>query len=137
MHEHWIADQMRRIEVSGIRKVFDLAAHLKDPVNLSIGQPHFPVPEPIKAAAKAAIDRTRTATPSRRASPSCGQRFWRDVRKQFPNQADRELFVTSGTSGGLVLALVLRHSIPATRSSSSIPTSSCIRTSSRWPAARR
>ena len=48
MHDRWIADRMRSIEVSGIRKVFDLAAHLKDPVNLSIGQPHFPVPAPIK-----------------------------------------------------------------------------------------
>ena len=44
MHDHWIADRMKQIEVSGIRKVFELAAHLKDPVNLSIGQPHFPVP---------------------------------------------------------------------------------------------
>ena len=56
MTDHWIAERMRGIEVSGIRKVFDLAANLKDPVNLSIGQPHFPVPEPIKAAAKKAID---------------------------------------------------------------------------------
>ena len=52
-----LADRTRRIEVSGIRKVFDLGRSLKDPVNLSIGQPHFDVPEPIKTAAKAAIDR--------------------------------------------------------------------------------
>ena len=38
MQEHWIAERMRDIEVSGIRKVFDLAAKLKDPVNLSIGR---------------------------------------------------------------------------------------------------
>ena len=44
MHEKWIANRVKSIEVSGIRKVFELAAHLKDPVNLSIGQPHFPVP---------------------------------------------------------------------------------------------
>ena len=50
MHEHWIAERMKHIEVSGIRKVFDLAAHLKDPVNLSIGLPHFPVPTAIKEA---------------------------------------------------------------------------------------
>ena len=47
------------------------AGTLKDPVNLSIGQPHFDVPEPIKAAAKAAIDAATTATPSPRASPNC------------------------------------------------------------------
>ena len=57
MHERWIADRVKGIEVSGIRKVFDLAVQLKDPVNLSIGQPHFPVPAAIKEAAKAAISR--------------------------------------------------------------------------------
>ena len=51
MHERWIADRMRAIEVSGIRKIFDLAAKLEDPVNLSIGQPDFPIPAPIKQAA--------------------------------------------------------------------------------------
>ena len=56
MHDRWIADRMQQIESSGIRKVFELARSLKDPVNLSIGQPHFDVPEPIKAAARAAID---------------------------------------------------------------------------------
>src|SRR5262249_44803299 len=49
--DHWIAERMRSIESSGIRKVFDLARSLKDPVNLSIGQPDFDVPAPIKAAA--------------------------------------------------------------------------------------
>src|SRR5438046_1389332 len=50
MHEHWIGKRMERIEASGIRKIFDLAAHLKDPANLSIGKLHFPVPAKVKAA---------------------------------------------------------------------------------------
>ncbi|MFM8985317.1 MAG: hypothetical protein ACKONH_04545, partial [Planctomycetia bacterium] len=41
---------------SGIRKVFDLAAKLDDPINLSIGQPDFPMPPAAREAAKAAID---------------------------------------------------------------------------------
>ena len=45
----------RAIDASGIRKVFDLAAKLKDPINLSIGQPDFPVPERMKQAAIDAI----------------------------------------------------------------------------------
>ena len=57
MSQDWIAERMRSIESSGIRKVFDLARSLKDPVNLSIGQPHFDVPAPIKASAVAAIER--------------------------------------------------------------------------------
>ena len=57
MHDHWIAQRMRSVEVSGIRRVFDLARSLKDPVNLSIGVPHFDVPAPVKAAAIDAIRR--------------------------------------------------------------------------------
>ncbi len=32
--QHWIADRATRIEVSGIRKVFELGRSLKDPINL-------------------------------------------------------------------------------------------------------
>jgi aspartate/methionine/tyrosine aminotransferase len=106
MHERWIADRMKQIEVSGIRRVFELAAHLKDPVNLSIGQPHFPVPTPIKEAAKRAIDQDKNAYTVTQGIPELRARILADVRKTLtPSDADRELIVTSGTSGGLVLAL--------------------------------
>ena len=39
MHDHWIADRMNRMEVSGIRRAFELAKQLPDPINLSIGLP--------------------------------------------------------------------------------------------------
>jgi aspartate aminotransferase/aminotransferase len=105
MHEEWIAERMKHIEVSGIRRVFDLAANLKDPVNLSIGQPHFPVPAPIKAAAKAAIDQDKNGYTSSQGIPELRNKILADVRKRFPINGDRELFITSGTSGGLALAL--------------------------------
>ena len=39
----------------GIRKVFDLGEALTDPINLSIGQPDFDVPEPVRQAGIDAI----------------------------------------------------------------------------------
>ena len=45
------ADRMKYFDSSGIRKVFDLASKMTDPINLSIGQPDFDVPEEIKEAA--------------------------------------------------------------------------------------
>ena len=66
-----IADRMKAITASGIRKVFDMAASLPDPVNLSIGQPHFDVPEKAKEAAIAAIREGRNKyTPSPRSITS-------------------------------------------------------------------
>ncbi len=104
MHDRWIADRMHHIESSGIRKVFELARSLKDPVNLSIGQPHFDVPEPIKAAARAAIDQGYNGYTVTQGIPELRDKILADVRKSYPHP-DRELLITSGTSGGLLLAL--------------------------------
>src|SRR5260370_20801470 len=104
MHDQWIAERMRHFESSGIRKVFDLARSLKDPVNLSIGQPHVDVPAPIKAAAHAAIDRGDNGYTVTQGIPELRAKILADVRKCY-NHRDREVFITSGTSGGLLLAL--------------------------------
>src|SRR5438128_11242866 len=104
MHSHWIADRMQHIESSGIRKVFELARSLKDPVNLSIGQPDFDVPEPIKAAAHDAIDRGYNGYTVTQGIPELRAKIEAGVRKRY-NHPDRQLFITSATSGGLVVAL--------------------------------
>jgi aspartate aminotransferase/aminotransferase len=40
---NWVSRRAEQVDASGIRKVFDLAAKLKDPINLSIGLPDFDV----------------------------------------------------------------------------------------------
>src|SRR5438093_181052 len=104
MHGHWIAGRMRHSEASGIRKVFELARSLKGPVNWSIGQPHFDVPEPIKAAAHAAIDQGYNGYTVTQGIPELRTKIAADVQKMYPHR-DRQVIVTSGTSGGLLLAL--------------------------------
>jgi aspartate aminotransferase/aminotransferase len=105
MPSNWIADRMRTIEISGIRRVFDLARTLKDPVDLSIGQPHFDVPQSIKAAAKAAIDRGANGYTPSGGIPELRERLQAQVNSKYPGQ-DRSVVVTSGTGGGLLLALL-------------------------------
>jgi aspartate aminotransferase/aminotransferase len=102
--ERWIADRMRHIEASGIRKVFELARSLKDPVNLSIGQPDFDVPAPVKEAAKRAIDAGHNGYTLTQGIAELRAKILADVRKQLP-EGERDLFITSGTSGGLLLAM--------------------------------
>src|SRR5690606_18415030 len=53
--EQFVSQRAQGVDASGIRKVFDLAAKMKDPINLSIGLPDFDVPEAAKAAAIEAI----------------------------------------------------------------------------------
>jgi len=53
--EQFIANHVKGIGSSGIRRVFDLGATLKDPIDLSIGQPDFPVPDNVRQAMIQAI----------------------------------------------------------------------------------
>lgn len=101
----WISARARAAEVSGIRRAFELGKSLKDPVNLSIGQPHFPVPEPIREAAKSAIDAGKNGYTVTQGSADLRDRLTADVRARFPGQ-DRPVLVTAGTAGGLTLALL-------------------------------
>jgi len=55
-YEEILAYRMKYIDSSGIRKVFALAAQMKDPINFSIGQPDFDTPEAIKREAIQAIE---------------------------------------------------------------------------------
>ncbi|WP_193211503.1 pyridoxal phosphate-dependent aminotransferase [Luteolibacter marinus] len=102
-----LAERTSRIDASGIRKVFDLAKKLKDPINLSIGQPDFDVPEEVKKAAHEAIDAGKnTYTPTQGIAELREQLIAEE--KEFTGRewgAD-ELLVTSGVSGGLFLALL-------------------------------
>ena len=104
MHADWIAERMRHIDSSGIRKVFELARSLKDPVNLSIGLPDFDVPEPIKSAAREAMERGANAYTVTQGIPELRSKIQDDVQKRY-RHPEREVFITSGTSGGIMLAL--------------------------------
>ena len=104
MSRSWIADRMSRIDASGIRKVFDLAAKMKDPINLSIGQPHFDTPDPIKQALYRAVAEGRNAYSQTQGIPPLLARLQARVDAEYDHR-DRKVFVTSGTSGGLMLAL--------------------------------
>ncbi|MEN9557374.1 MAG: Aspartate aminotransferase [Planctomycetota bacterium] len=104
MSEQWIAERMQKIDASGIRKVFDLAASMKRPVNLSIGQPHYDTPQPVKDALCKAVQEGRNAYSQTQGIAPLLNLLQADVDQRY-GQTDRKVFVTSGTSGALVLAL--------------------------------
>ncbi len=103
--ETWLADRLRSFDSSGIRKMFEMAARLKDPINLSIGEPDFPVPGPVKEALVDAIRTDRTTYAPPQGIPALREQLQRRVAGEL-GQPDRQLLVTSGTSGGLLLALL-------------------------------
>lgn len=101
----WIADRTKAFDSSGIRKVFDLAAKMKDPINLSIGQPDFDVPDEVQAACIDAIQHKKNGYALTQGMPVLREKLQQQVDAEY-GHANRKVFVTSGTSGGLVLALM-------------------------------
>ena len=101
-----IADRALGIDASGIRRVFDLAASLKDPANLSIGQPDFAVPDAIKSAAVRAIENGRNGYTVTQGVPELRERLKGSLAADLAWGDEAGLLVTGGTSGGLVLAML-------------------------------
>jgi len=100
------AKRMRLMDSSGIRKVFDLAQKLDRPINLSIGQPDFDVPEPAKRAAIRAIEQGLNKYTVTQGIPELHQRIRQYVRPRM-NPDGKGVLVTSGVSGGLVLSMLV------------------------------
>ncbi|GMV66641.1 MAG: aminotransferase [Candidatus Hinthialibacteria bacterium] len=100
-----LAQRMDRIDSSGIRKVFALAANMKNPCNLSIGQPDFELPAELQDAARKAIESGHN-----RYTQTGGIQALKDkVRQKLPDKKgiDKDgILITSGTSGGLMLAFM-------------------------------
>lgn len=102
-----LASRVGRIDASGIRKVFDLARSLKDPINLSIGQPDFPVAPQAKAAAIAAIQADRNSYTQTQGIPELRALSLAEEKAHTGREwANDEILITSGVSGGLFLALL-------------------------------
>jgi len=102
--EHFIADHVKPLGASGIRRVFDVAASLPDPINLSIGEPDFTVPENIKRAMVRAIETDHNGYTVTRGIPPLRERIAVALRDEFDWHPD--LTVTCGVSGGLLLGLM-------------------------------
>jgi aspartate/methionine/tyrosine aminotransferase len=101
----WLATRTASFDSSGIRKVFDLAAKMKDPINLSIGQPDFDVPDAAREAMVEAVQHRKNGYSQTQGVAPLLERLQKQVDAEF-NHSDRKLFITSGTSGALVLAMM-------------------------------
>jgi len=100
-----LAQRMACIDASGIRKVFDLAAKMTDPINLSIGQPDFDVPEPCKKRAVEAIREGRNRYTVTQGEAALREAIADALRREF-GRFEGPVLVTSGVSGGILLGLL-------------------------------
>jgi aminotransferase len=98
--EHLINKKVKEIEISGIRKFFNLVAGIEGMISLTIGQPDFPTPTHVKEAGKLAIDQNQTTYTHnagymelREAAAS----FYKE-KYQLSYSPESEIIVTTGAS---------------------------------------
>jgi aspartate aminotransferase/aminotransferase len=97
-----LAERVRGIEPSGIRRIFELMSTMQDPINLSIGQPHYdPPPELVEAACRAIRDGKNRYTVTQ-GLPELNERVLDNVARRYGKRPETCL-MTAGVSGGLVL----------------------------------
>lgn len=102
-----ISDRAKSVDVSGIRRAFQLGASLDDAINLSIGQPDFPVPEPLRHAAIEAIEAGRNSYTLTAGAHDLLDAVRGHLASDVGWNVDGErtdVIITSGTSGALLLA---------------------------------
>jgi aspartate/methionine/tyrosine aminotransferase len=93
------------MDFSGIRKVFDLGVGLERPVDLSIGQPDYDVPESLKDVAVAAVRAGRNRYAPTAGLPDLRAELRRHVASRYGWEPE-DVLVTAGVSGGLALAML-------------------------------
>ena len=104
-----LSNRVNEIDVSGIRRAFQLGAQLENPINLSIGQPDFAVPEPVKQAAIRAIEQDHNGYTLTTGNPLLLEEIRTHLKDDVGWDLDRDdldVLVTSGTSGALLLSFM-------------------------------
>ena len=102
-----ISQRAAAMNASGIRKAFALAQTLDNPINMSIGQPDFAVPDVVKDAAIAAIREDKNAyTVTQGIQPLRAALAHKlQTKNGIAAAAEDTVMVTSAVSGALSLAL--------------------------------
>ncbi|HPP07133.1 MAG TPA: aminotransferase class I/II-fold pyridoxal phosphate-dependent enzyme, partial [Syntrophorhabdaceae bacterium] len=101
----WISERVNNIKPSGVRRIFDLAKKVKDPIDLSIGEPDFDIPEPIKEEGIAWIK-----AGFNKYTPSGGIPELREKVLYYLKEKGikcEDVIITPGVTGGLLLALMV------------------------------
>ena len=106
MEQH-INPLVRDIQISGIRRFFNMVSGIDDMISLTIGQPDFPTPQHIKDAAKKAIDDNFTSYTHNAGFLELREAAARFVKEKYHvhYNPETEVIVTNGASQGIDVIL--------------------------------
>jgi len=102
-----LANRVKKIDSSEIRKYFLLASKVKNAIDLTIGQPDFDVPKEIKNAACSNIEAGFNFYTPTNGLPELIEKVSRKLRsKNKIGVGNDQIMITSGTTGGIFLAFM-------------------------------
>ncbi|TMU87982.1 aminotransferase A [Bacillus sp. BHET2] len=106
MEQH-INPSVRDIQISGIRRFFNMVSGIDDMISLTIGQPDFPTPQHIKDAAKKAIDDNFTSYTHNAGFLELREAAARFIKEKYHvhYNPETEVIVTNGASQGIDVIL--------------------------------
>lgn len=102
-----VAEHVKGLPFSGIRKFFDIVAGRKDVISFGVGEPDFDTPWTVREAAVFSLERGATHYTSNRGDPALRKSICRYVARQFGAEYDwdKETLVTVGVSEAIDIAL--------------------------------
>lgn len=105
--EHLINPTVKNIEISGIRRFFNMVSHYDDVVSLTIGQPDFPTPDAVKQAGIQAIENNQTSYTHNAGLLELRRAVQQHTADSYglSYQAEQEIIITVGASEALDLSL--------------------------------
>ncbi|WP_413301615.1 aminotransferase A [Bacillus sp. 1P10SD] len=104
--EHLVNNRVKNIEISGIRKFFNMVSHMDDLISFTIGQPDFPTPEHVKNAGISAIEKDFTSYTHNAGTIELRKAACDFVEKKYDLKyhAESEIIVTVGASEAIDIA---------------------------------
>lgn len=98
--EHMLNHKLKQIEISGIRKFFNMVADEEDVISLTIGQPDFHTPEHIKQAAVNALSLNKTGYTHNAGIIELRKAIaaYNEEKYHISYDPDKEIIVTTGAS---------------------------------------
>lgn len=106
MLEHLINHRVKNIEISGIRKFFNMVTHIDDLISFTIGQPDFPTPMHVKKAGIDAIEQDFTSYTHNAGTIELRKAACEFVEQKYGlhYQPESEVIVTMGASEAIDIA---------------------------------
>ncbi len=100
-----LSDRVLAVRPSGVRKIFDLANKVKNPINLSIGEPEFDIPYDIREEGVQWIRAGFNKYTPSGGIPELREKLLHYLRKKGIICDD--VILTAGVTGGILLALMV------------------------------